>query len=296
MKTITRTIAIGCFVCFLGAAPVLEDESEIIKKLKDKGAEIAERKGIATALSLDDGSKWTATEFKQVGQLTHIKNLTLSKCLDDEVLGYLGTLSELEMLQTNLAEITDDGLKRLVPLKKLRIVKFFHPAKSFTGSGLAALNELPNLESLTVAGSLSFGDEGMAAVAKLTRLKQLRTWHAGQTIEGIKKLKDLKNLTSLTLGQRLTYQPPACVTDETIGILVELKSLEFLQLEEARLTFSALSQLKQLPQLKKLNLEGIDVPEADVERLRKELPRVEITWKKPTEVFQKRIHALFDKP
>jgi hypothetical protein len=62
------------------------------------------------------------------------------------------------------------------------------------------------------------------------------------------------------------------------------------------LTFSALSQLKQLPQLKKLNLEGIDVPEADVERLRKELPRVEITWKKPTEVFQKRIHALFDKP
>jgi hypothetical protein len=296
MKAITRTISISCLICLFGAALVAGDESEIIKKLKDKGAEITEKKGVARALSLDDGSKWTASEFKQVGQLTHIKNLTLSKCLDDEMLGHLSTLVELEMLQTNLAEITDDGLKRLVPLKKLRIVKFFHPSKSFTGSGLAALNELPNLESLTVAGSLSFGDEGMAAVAKLTRLKQLRTWHAGQTIEGIKKLKDLKNLTSLTLGQRLTYQPPAFVTDEAIGILVELKSLEFLQLEEARLTFSALSQLKQLPQLNKLNLEGIDVPEADVERLRKELPKVEITWKKPSEVFQKRIHALFDKP
>ena len=129
----------------------------------------------------------------------------------------------------------------------------------------------------------------------LTRLKQLRTWHAGQTIEGVKQIQELKNLTSLTLGQRLTYVPPACVTDETIPLLLELRALEFLQLEEARLSLAALAQLKQLPQLKKLNLEGIDIPESDVEHLRKEMPGVEITWKKPSDVFQKRIHALFDK-
>jgi hypothetical protein len=183
----------------------------------------------------------------------------------------------------------------LLPLKKLRTLKFCHPGKSFSGTGLAVLNELPNLESLTVAGSLAFGDEGMAAAAKLTRLKQLRTWHAGQTIEGLKKIKDLKNLTSLTLGQRLTYTPPASVSDETIPLLLELKSLEVLQLEEARLSLAALAQLKQLTQLKKLNLEGIDIAETDVERLKKELPKVEVVWKKPNEVFQKRIHALFDK-
>ena len=62
---------------------------------------------------------------------------------------------------------------------------------------LVHLAELPNLQSLTVAGSLAFNDEGMAAVAKLTGLKEFRTWHAGGTDEGVKKLKALKNLKSL---------------------------------------------------------------------------------------------------
>jgi len=154
----------------LDASPTPKDERESIKALKDKGAEITETKGVATALTLNDGSGWTETEFKHLGKLSHIKNLTLSKCLDDKTLALLGDLTELEMLQTNLAAITDDGVKYLLPLKKLRTVKFFHPAKSFTGSGLSVLSELPNLESLTVTGSLEFGDEGMAAVAKLTRL------------------------------------------------------------------------------------------------------------------------------
>src|SRR5437899_2446717 len=81
--------------------------------------------------------------------------------------------------------------------------------------------------------------------AKLAGLKEFRTWHAGGTDEGVKKLKELKNLKSLYLGQRLTYKLPACPTDETIGILVAMKSLESLQLDEARLTFVALKQLKQ---------------------------------------------------
>src|SRR6185437_7054112 len=101
--------------------------------------------------------------------------------------------------------------------------------------------------------------DGLAAVAKLTGLKEFRTWHAGGTDEGVKKLKALTNLKSLFLGQRLTYKQPACPTDKTIGILVEMKSLESLQLDEARLTFAALRQLKQLPALKKLTLGGIDI-------------------------------------
>ena len=91
-------------------------------------------------------------------------------------------------------------------------------------------------------------------------MTEFRTWHAGRTEEGVKKLKALKNLKSLYLGQRLTYKPPACPTDETIAILAEMKSLESLQLDEARLTYGALQQLKQLPALKKLTLGGIDIP------------------------------------
>jgi hypothetical protein len=280
-------------VCAVGSWPALADDTEIGKLLKAKGAEITESKGVVTAITIQDGSKLTDEDFRQITRLPHLKTLFLSNCLNDERLGQLTALAELEYLQTNLAQITDDGLKPLARLKNLKNLKFFHPGKSFTGAGLAHLAEMPNLEKLTVAGSLAFNDDGMAAVAKLTGLKEFRTWHAGPTNEGVKKLKELKNLKSLYLGQRLTYKQPACPTDETIILLAEMKSLESLQLDEARLTFAALQQLKQLPALKKLVLGGIDISKEDVERLRRDLPLVKIEWTEPNEVYQKRIRALF---
>jgi hypothetical protein len=126
-------------------------------------------------------------------------------------------------------------------------------------------------------------------------LKEFRTWHAGGTDEGVKKLKALTNLKRLYLGQRLTYQPPACPTDKTIAILVDMKSLESLQLDEARLTFAAVRQLKQLTALKTLKLGGIDMPKQYVERLRREMPQVKIEWTEPNEAYQRRIRALFGK-
>ena len=168
-------------------------------------------------------------------------------------------------MQTNLAQVTRRGIKPLARLKNLRNLKFFHPGKSFSGAGLVHLAELPNLESLTVAGSLAFNDDGMAAVAKLTGLRSFAPGTRADA-RGRQEAQGLKNLKSLYLGQRLTYKPPACPTDETIAILAEMKSLESLQLDEARLTFAALQQLKQLPALKKLTLGGIDIPKEDVER------------------------------
>jgi hypothetical protein len=72
-----------------------------------------------------------------------------------------------------------------------------------------------------------------------------------------------------------------------------MKSLEFLQLEEARLSFSALQQVKALPALKKLKLAGIDIAKEDVERLRRELPALMLEWTEPTEAYRRRIQALF---
>jgi hypothetical protein len=133
----------------------------------------------------------------------------------------------------------------------------------------------------------------MAAVGKLTHLKAFRTWHTGPTVEGVKKLKTLPTLKQLTLGQRLAYKPPTTVSDETLAVLAGMKSLETLSLSEARLTRGALAQFKQLSDLKKLTLDGIDLPEAEVEGLRQDLPKVEVKWTKPNEGVMKRINALF---
>jgi hypothetical protein len=281
------------FLSALAAHPVMADEGEIGKLLKEKGVVVTEAKGVVTAVTVNDGPKLTDADFKQIGRLVHLKTLNLNNCLNDERLTQLTGLVELEYLQTNLAQVTDDGLKSLARLKNLRNVKFFHPGKSFSGAGLVHLAELPHLERLTVAGSLAFNDDGMAAVARLSRLQEFRTWHAGSTHEGVKKLTALTNLKSLYLGQRLTYKLPACPTDDTIAILAQMKSLETLQLDETKLSLAALQQLKQLPALKKLTLVGVAIVKEDVERLQKELPQVKIDWTPPNETHRKRIQALF---
>jgi hypothetical protein len=272
------------------------DDAEIATFLKEKGAKVIESKGVVTSVEAGDCSKWTDEDFRQLARLAHLKSLSFGPGLGDASLPLLSGLSELESLSTNLSLITDDGVKSLASLKSLKVLKFFHPCKAFSGAGLAALAEMPALERLTVAGSLAFNDEGMAAVGKLSRLKEFRSWHAGQTLEGVKKLKDLPNLKQLTLGQRLAYKPPTTLSDETLAVLAEMKTLETLQLEEARLKPEALRRLKDLPDLKKLVLEGIDIPEADIEALRRDMPKVEIKWTRPNEVYMKRIQALFGTP
>ena len=277
----------------LGLLVGVADDAEVVKQLREKGVKVVESKGVATSAEVGDCSKWTDDDFKLLARLSHLKNLSFGPGLGDAHLPLLAGLAELDTVQTNLALITDDGVKGFAGFKSLKILKFFHPCKGFTGTGLAALAEMASLERLTVAGSLAFADDGMAAVGKLTRLKEFRTWHAGQTLEGVKKLKELPNLKNLTLGQRLAYKPPTTVADDTLEVLAELKSLETLQIEEARLNVEALLKLKQLPDLKKLTLEGIDLAEADLDRLRGELPKVDVKWTKPSEVYQKRIDALF---
>jgi hypothetical protein len=268
----------------------LGDDEAVVQALRDKGAKAVVAKGVVTSVDVADLTSWNEADFRRLTTLAGLKNLSVGKGLNDATLAILAGIPELDTLQTNQAEISDDGIQALARMPKLKVLKMFHPGKAFSGTGLA---QLLNLERLTVAGSLTFGDEGMAAVGRLTHLKEFRTWHAGQTIEGVKHLRELRNLTSLTLGQRLSYDPPTTLSNETLAILAELKSLESLRLEEARLKFDALVQLKQLPALKTLQLEGIEMPPADVERLKKELSGVTVQWTKPNDAYLKRIQKLF---
>lgn len=295
-RLLTRPVeffGLACALLLLAAWPAEADDAAVGKLLKEKGAVVTESKGVITGVTVPDGSKLTDADFQQLAGLRQLRMLSLSKGLNDARLAQLAGLRELEYLQTNLADVTDQGLEPLAQLTNLTTLKFFHPGKAFTGAGLAQLARLPKLERLTVAGSLAFNDDGMAAVATLPHLREFRTWHAGPTQEGVRKLQGMKTLKSLHLGQRLTYRPPACPTDETIPLVAAMSSLESLQLEEARLTLGALRQLRQLPALKKLTLGGIDMPAEDVERLRQELPQVKIEWTRPNETYQKRIRALF---
>jgi hypothetical protein len=268
-------------------------EADIVAALKAKGAEAVETKGVLTGLSFRDCSGLTESDYQQIHQLTHLKSLSMGKGFNDAALKALGAMPEIEMLGTNGMDVSDNGIAALTGFPNLRNLAIFHPGKSLTGTGLAALSKLPHLERLTVAGSTEFGDAGMAAVATLGQLKEFRTWHSAVTIEGVKKLPALKQLTSLNLGQRLAKGPPATLSDDAVAIVAECPSLEMVSLQEARLSLAALSQLKKLSKLKRLTLDNIDISEADIVALKKQLGSVDVHWTAPNEQARPRIEGLF---
>ncbi len=275
------------------SAAAVAGEVEVAAALRAKGGEITETKGEVSGLAFKNVSSLTAADYALIHQLPQLKSLNFGIGCDDAALKALAGLPALEMLSTNGMSASDEGVSSLAGIKTLRSIAFFHPGKAFSGRGLAALVGLSKLERLTVAGSTEFGDEGMSAVAKLTQLKEFRTWHNGVTVEGVKPLRALQDLKSLTLGQRLANSPPPGVSDETLAALAEINSLETISLQEARLSLKALSALTALPKLKKLTLDGIEIPEAEVAALRQQLPRAQVLWTAPNEAAKKRIQSLF---
>lgn len=283
----------GCLATLFLTVALLAEEGDVIKQLAEKGVTITENKAVGTTVAIKECSKLTEADFKQIAKLAHVKSISFGLGLTEASLGLLTDLSELESFNSNGMQVSDDGFKVLAHFKKLKNIAIFHPGATFTGTGLTALVDVPSLEKLTVAGSNAFADSGLAAVGKLTQLKEFRSWHAGGTLDGVKSLTALKALKSLNLGQRLVYKPPVSISNETIPVLLEMTSLESLQLGEARMSLAALSQLKSLANLKKLILDGIDISKDDVEALKKELPKVDIKWTEPTEAYRKRITQLF---
>jgi sulfatase modifying factor 1 len=213
---------------------------------------------------------------------------TGGKGIDDEAIARFAKM-DLEVINLDGAELTDAGCKHLADMKSLRVLGVVHNSfgkKEFAGSGLAHLKDAAALESLTLAGC-STGEDAMAAVGELTQLKEFKTWHTKQTDPRHLHLLKLKNLKSLLLGNNLRLHDDRprrlSLTDATLETIAGLKSLERLELWEARLSLSALLRLKALPNLKALAFTNVDIPADDLERLRREMPGVTIDFKPPTD-------------
>ena len=305
MKTRSRKLLAycltGCLFSFC-AIPCSEndavaDDTVIAAKLTDLGGQLTQTKGVVTKAAFMDSSKMGADEHRLEGQLTSLKGLSLgrAKGLTDETLPLLASLTSLEELSIEGMQVSDAGLVHFTPFTSLRSLALFHPSfgmKGFDGSGFAALKSLPKLEKLTVAGT-PFNDRGMTAIAEITQLRDFRTWHTYQTQAGNKQLTKLPHLRSLWIGQRLRQYNGSSnalsLDDSTLDVLVSLKTLEALTLNEAQFSLTALLRLKELPKLKKLDLRTVDISQADVDQLRAALPQVSIDWKPLTDEEQQKL-------
>ena len=271
------------------------DDKAVSTKLEALGGKVTLKDNVATQLGFTDCSKLGDAEFQLIGQLTHLKGMTLyGKChgLDDKTVVHLLSLKELESLGTDGAQFTDDGLKQLTGFQQLKSASFFHTSfgiKGFTGVGFGHLKGCPKLERLTVAG-ISMSDDGFAAIATITQLKDFSTWHTYQTEAGNAHIASMPNLQSLKLGQRLPGggRKAPSLSDASIPTLAKMKSLETLRIGEARFTIEALGGLKTLPKLKLLNLYESELVATDIDKLREALPGVKIDWQIATDEQRKK--------
>ena len=261
------------------------DDTATANKIEALGGKVTVKDGVVTELMFRDCSKLGDAEFRAIGELKHLKSLTLyGKChgLTDATIAHLTGLTELESIGTDGAQLTDDGLKAFTMLTNLKSASFFHTSfgmKGFTGIGFGWLKGCPKLEKLTVAG-ISMGDEGFAAISQITQLRELRTWHTYQTEAGNAHIAKLPHLTSLHLGQRLPGHgnKAQSLSDNSLATLAKMTALESLKIGEAHFTVDALLALKSLPKLARLSLYETDLTAPDVERLRSEMKNVKIDF------------------
>jgi hypothetical protein len=271
-------------VILIAAAPSFAADVESLQKL---GAKVTQTAGVVTQVNVKCDA-FTEADFKTLGSFTTIKDLTISgKTITDDMLALLTGLTELERLSSDGIQLTDDGYKHFAAFKKLKSLSFFHPAfrsEKFTGSGLLHLKALPNLERLTFAGSTA-GDAALEAIGQLTQLKEFRTWHTAQTQAGNAHLAKL-SLTGLRIGQRLPEwgkDSPVSFDESTMETISRIKTLESLELTEARLTAKIIPHLKALPKLAKLKIETVDISAADVEAIQAALPNCKADFKPMSE-------------
>jgi hypothetical protein len=266
------------FLLFAATSPGAD-----LSSLKKLGAKITETAGVVTQVSVKCDA-FSESDFRILGSFTTIKDLTISgRTITNETMALLTGLTELERLSSDGIQLTDEGFKHFASFKNLKSLSLFHPAfrsEGFTGSGLAHLRALPSLERLTFAGSTT-GDIALEAIGQLTQLKEFRTWHTAQTQAGNAHLLKLP-LTAIRIGQRLPSwgkDSPISFDESTLLTLAKLKTLESLELTEARLTAKIIPHLLALPKLTKLKIETVDISVGDVDAIKASLPNCKVDFK-----------------
>ena len=288
----TLLVPLFTFACLLSARA---DDRSIAEALRTAGATKIEqdKDGVVTTLFFQDSSKITPEQWKLIGQLSGVKQVTFyHQCtLNDETLPLILGLATLESFTSDGAQLSDAAMAKMVAWKNLKKLTFFHTSNdkgmTFTGSGFAALAELPQLESFSMGGA-KFNDEGLAAVAKLAHLKDLRVWHTRNTPAGNVQLESLHDLISIY------YSPDALTAADAPAHLAKLPNLEKITLMETRLTAAQLQPLAGLGHLKQLTLEKVEISPSDLAAVKAAMPKVEVKWTEPDEKALSGIRRAFD--
>lgn len=227
---------------------------------------------------IDLRATWiTDTDLRKVVRFAHLTHLDLSTThITDQGMQELKSAAGIVDLNLHFAEyVTDEGLAAIKGWKKLKRLNI-HGTKAsdttlehisgittlevvnvgsamITDVGLERLSSLPNLRELTIGGN-ELGDAGLQALRQLPGLTFLdlsgrqgtdsNVWTISMSDRGLDALLTLKELRELRFG---------CTS---LGVGIE--GTRFATVSAMSVTTRWLEQLKTLPKLERLKLQGCD--------------------------------------
>lgn len=162
-----------------------------------------------------------------------LKGAKLEKA-DFAVIGQLGELESLDLSETS---VSDEDLRSLAGLAKLRELRLWDTR--IDGSGLAYLAGLEHLERLELADT-KVTDATLRHLSKVKSLRHLVLIRAPIGDSGLAHLADLRGLQSLKLGGTI-------VTDEGLHLIRGLEELRGLTLDGTNVRPVGLKELAELP-------------------------------------------------
>jgi hypothetical protein len=234
----------------------------------------------------------TDAGIKRLSNLKKLRVLSLRNTeITNEGLKQVGSLRDLEYLDLGCAKVTGAGLRELTRLEKLTYLGLERCQQTDLGlkhvSGLKGLEkldlsyaeltvigvkelcEMKNLKVLYVSHT-SFSDACMSKLSGLTKLQFLHVGNTAVTDEGLKVLDCLSDLRFLYLANTRTG-------DSSSKIICQLKQLRELDLTGTKITEASLVELSALKNLEKLWLGRTSVTESGLLKLRKALPKTQVT-------------------
>jgi len=192
---------------------------------------------LAYAERIGDPAHAIISEWKQLRRLS-LRGTVVA----DETAAAAAKLPELEALDIADTIVADIGMEALASAPKLKELALGNIRMSELG--YQSLRQYTNLLSLDLSGGKHRGNNTLSARAAeaVSSLRQLRTLKLGHLKFPVKSLQVLSALSSVeTLG--LEYSPD--IDDSAIPILVQWKSLRWVDLNRTKITKEGVATLRE---------------------------------------------------
>jgi len=208
-----------------------------------------------TEIAIEDGAELTAADMSLFGRLGDLRSLKILNCrvLNDEMVGQLTSLKNLDTLALTNSALTDAGVERIVQSFPNLVELDLSSNTNMSGAAMKQIASLVKLERLTLVQN-QFNDLNTRRLSKMPQLRAIDlrgNMEAGDmTLEVVGKLP---NLTALK--HRST-----AVTDAGLAGLAESKTLESLLMQDFVITNDSgphLAKLSKLSSLEVFRCQGI---------------------------------------